>query len=162
MKVLLKILLGSTILFSFSQCGSSKSISDQLETKAPFSIEKATYIDWVAGVKGGGSGTNVVLVIKDDILKNIEVDSMFFRAQKVKIEVKDSRYIGRFINNLSKKKDYVLHKDSQKEFGNQAPIVVINTHFELEENEAVISYKEKGRLKYYKIILEKGEQILYQ
>ncbi|MFT6843656.1 MAG: hypothetical protein ACJASR_002440 [Psychroserpens sp.] len=162
MKILLNILLGSAILFSFSQCGNSKNISNQLETKTPFSIEKASYNDWVAGVKGGGSGTNVIVTIKDLDANNVVIDSMYFRGRKVKVEVKSSNYIGRFNSYLNQRQDKVLHSDSQKEFGNQVPIIEKEFPFDLENDEAIISYKEKRKLKFYKITLEKGEDRLYR
>ena len=147
--------------WGFSQCGSCKETSHQVQTNIPFSIEKATYNDWVAGVKGGGSGTNVIVTIKELDPNNIEVDSMYFRSRKVKVEIKGSSYIGRFNSRLNQRQDKVLHSDSKKEFGNQVPEVEMKIPFELENNEAVISYKEKGKLKFYKIKLEKGKEQLY-
>ena len=64
MRAIFRILFGSALLLGFSQCGSCKETSHQVQTNVPFSIEKATYNDWVAGVKGGGSGTNVIVTIK--------------------------------------------------------------------------------------------------
>ena len=162
MRAIFRIFFGSALLLCFSQCGSCKETSRQIQTNIPFSIEKATYNNWVAGVKGGGSGTNVIVTIKDLDPNNIEVDSLYFRSRKVKVEINSSNYIGRFNSSLNQRLDKVLHSDSQKEFGNQVPEVEMKIPFELENNEAVIRYNEKGKLKFYKIKLEKGENRLYR
>ena len=161
MKTIFNILFGSALLLGFSQCVSSKEISNKLHINTAFSIEKAIYTDWVGGVKGGGSGTNVIVTIKDIDSNNIEVDSLYFRGRKVKVEIKGSSYIGRFNSSLNQRQDKVLHSDSQKEFGNQVPKRETEIPFELEKDEAVISYREKGKLKFYKIKLEKGKEQLY-
>jgi hypothetical protein len=161
MRAVFRILFGSALLLGFSQCGSCKETSYKVQSKTPFSIEKATYNDWIAGIKGGGSGTNVIVTIKDLDANNVVIDSMYFRGQKVKVEVKNSNYIGRFNSDLNQRQDKVLHSDSQKEFGNQVPIMEKEFPFDLENDEAVISYKEKNKLNFYKIQLEKGEDLLY-
>jgi hypothetical protein len=162
MRAIFRILFGSALLLGFSQCGSCKETSYQVQTNTPFSIEKATYNDWVAGIKGGGSGTSVIVTIKDLDANNVVIDSVYFRGRKVKIEVKRSNYIGRFNSSLNQRQDKVLHSDSQKEFGNQVPIMEKEFPFDLENDEAVISYKEKDKLNFYKIQLEKVEGRLYR
>jgi hypothetical protein len=162
MRAIFRILFGSALLLGFSQCVSCKETSYQVQTNTPFSIEKATYNDWVAGIKGGGSGTNVIVTIKDLDANNVVIDSVYFRGRKVKVEVKSSNYIGRFNSYLNQRQDKVLHSDSQKEFGNQGPIIEKEFPFDLEKDEAIISYKEKRKLKFYKITLEKGEDRLYR
>jgi hypothetical protein len=160
MRAIFKILFGSALILGFSQCGSCKETSYQVQTKTPFTIERSTYNDWIAGVKGGGSGTNVIVTIKDLDTNNVVIDSMYFRGRRVKVEIKSSSYIGRFNSILNQRQDKVLHSDSQKEFGNLAPKVETEIPFELENDEVVLSYKEKGKLKFYKIQLEKAEDLL--
>ncbi len=161
MKTIFNILFGSALLLGFSQCASCKETSYTIQTNTPFSIEKATYTDWVSGVKGGGSGTNVILTIKDIDSKNVVIDSIYFRGRKAKVEIKGSSYIGRFNSSLNQKRDKVLHSDSQKEYGNQVPIIEKEFPFELKKDESVIGYKERGKLKFHKIQLQKEkEQIL--
>ena len=161
MKTIFNILFGSALLLGFSQCATSKEISKKLQINTPFSIEKATYTDWVSGVKGGGSGTNVIVTIKDIDSNNIEIDSLYFRGLKVKVEIKESSYIGRFNSSINQRKDKVLHREPKKEFGNQVPIMEKEFPFELKNDEAVLSYKEKGKQKFYKTQLEKVEDRLY-
>ena len=161
MKTIFNILFGSALLLGFSQCATSKEISKKLQINTPFSIEKATYTDWVSGVKGGGSGTNVIVTIKDIDSNNIEIDSLYFRGLKVKVEIKESSYIGRFNSSINQRKDKVLHSEPKKEFGNQVPIMEKEFPFELKNDEAVLSYKEKGKRKFYKTLLEKVEDRLY-
>ena len=161
MKVVLNLLLGTAILFSFSQCGASKNNSYQLE-KTPFLIEKSVYVDWVAGVRGGGSGTNVIIEIKNLKESDAKIKNIYFRKKKVEVEINNTSYIGRFKKDLNQKDDLVLHKDPKKEFGNQVPIIESDFPFDLENDETVISYLEKGKLKFHKIKLEKGKDRIYE
>ncbi|NND62106.1 MAG: hypothetical protein HKN48_02810, partial [Flavobacteriaceae bacterium] len=52
------------ICFSITNCAGGKDGKDSafsLEQEAPFTIQKAYFQKWVAGVQAGGSGTNVYL-----------------------------------------------------------------------------------------------------
>jgi hypothetical protein len=59
-------------------------------------------------------------------------------------------YLGTFIlpNRL---KDHILHKDPKKEFGNELPDISEKIPFQLNANEAVISYKLNNTTAYYKV-----------
>ncbi|AOW21044.1 hypothetical protein [Urechidicola croceus] len=161
MKTLFSILLGSTLLLGFSQCGSSKSMTYKLQENTPFSITNATFTNWVAGVKGGGSGINVMIPISQKDENKIVFDSLYFNQQVVKLEQVKNGYIGRFKTNQNKRKDIILNSDPAKEYGNEAPIMKPKFPFDLKGDEAVISYLENDTKKYYKFKVEKGEQISF-
>ena len=58
--------------------------------------------------------------------------------------------IGHFNNSNREKYDIIIDADRKKEINNKPPETV-KIPFELKENEAVISYKEDGKTKYFKI-----------
>lgn len=157
MKAILSIILGSAILFSFSQCKNSKEMTYKTVKHAQFKITKATYKNWVAGVKGGGSGINVFIAIPNLETDKITIDSLFFRGQKVKAEHKGLLYVGYFKTSTNQKKDIIMSGDVNAEYGNKAPIKELKFPFDLKDNEVVISYKKRGKIKYLKQTLEQEE-----
>ena len=161
MRTLLNIIFGSAILFGFSQCGNSKDIAYKVQEKSAFKIRKATYKEWVAGIRGGGGGVNVFFTIDGFDSSKITLDSVFFRGQKAKIEKNNSLYIGRFITEANQQLDMIISSDTDAEYGNKAPIKTVKFPFELKDNEAIISYKENGKQKYYKQELQREEPDLY-
>lgn len=142
----MKILSIIAILFGFSQCGTSK-----LVTNPPFKITSATYNNWVGGLPGS-SGTRVEIRLTDK--ENIAFDSLFFQKKATKIEVREANgktfLTAHFNTSTANKRDLILDSDSRKEINNEVP-KNDNFPFELKENEAIISYKVSGKIKFYKI-----------
>ena len=139
-------------LFLFTIVLITQCKSMQFDTHPPFKVTKATYNNWVGG-QPGVKGINVF--VRYTAKQNIEFDSMYFHGRITKIEINEKKgvkfIVGRY-NTATKKdnEDIILHSDSKKEVGNKIPAT--NTFpFELKENEAVISYQEKDKTKYYKI-----------
>ncbi|PHR72525.1 MAG: hypothetical protein COA67_04570 [Lutibacter sp.] len=161
MKTVLNIILGSVVLFSFAQCGNSKEMVYKLQDDSPFIISNATFKEWVAGVAGGGSGVNVFISFTDLDTDKIVIDSVFFRGQVSKVEKKPTAYVARFKTNVNKPLDLIMHSETDQEYGNKAPIKETKFPFEIEDDEAIICYKEKGKLKYFKQKLLREEPDLY-
>lgn len=153
---ILKILSVLTIICSLSQCGSTN-----FETSPPFEINSAAYFSWVGG-QPGISGMNVKISYTSD--KNIQFDSIYFRKKIVKLEVNISKnqkmIIGHF-NTSSPNREIVLQLDPMKEMKNEIPEIK-NFPFELNENEAIISYRVSDKIKYFKIkTVKKGKRIFF-
>lgn len=157
MKAFLNIILGTSILFGFSQCGNTKNLTYKLQEKTTFKISEPIYQSWVAGIAGGGSGINVMFKSPNLDSKNIEIDSVFFRGQIAKVEKKPTAYVARFRTNVNQRPDLIMHGETDAEYGNKAPIKETKFPFELEEDEAVISYREKEIQKYFKVKLSMKE-----
>jgi hypothetical protein len=161
MKKLLNIILGISILFGFSQCGNGKDLTYKLQEEISFKVLDANYQSWIAGIRGGGSGLNVSFLASNLDLKDIDIDSLFFRGQIAKVEKKQTVYIARFKTNVNKVLDLIMHGETDAEYGNKPPIKESNFPFKLEDDEATVSYKEKGIQKYFKIKLNKKAPALY-
>ena len=141
---LLSIVLLTTLI---TQCKSTK-----FDKTPPFTITRATYHYWVGGMPGV-SGVNVFIGYQTD--KNITFDSIYFANKKVKAQtklVKGKTYLIGYFNTstINSKEDLILHRNGKKEFGNKPPVKE-KFPFKLKENEAVISFREKGKTKYYKV-----------
>ena len=140
------------IAITLIQCGSSKFVDNP-----PFSIDSAYYTNWVGGQRGV-SGTNVVFNYSAN--QTIVFDSIYFKNRVEKLQDKSSNnqkiIVGYFSN--PKKGVLIIDKNPTKEVNNKPPNLERNK-FILKENEAVISYKEGAKTKYFKITsLEKKEQ----
>ena len=130
--------------------------------RTPFKIKEATYQVWGAGVRGGGSGISVVIIIDEESASKIEFDSLFFRGQKEKLNRSASKLVAHFKTRINTREDIILHINQQQEYGNQPPIIENSIPFDLTNKEAVISFKEKNEVKYVKIPLTRIKSPLYQ
>ena len=139
----MKMLSILAIVFTFFQCGSSKFV-----TNPPFEINSAEYNTWVGGLPGV-SGINVKIKLKEK--STIQFDSLYFKMRVTKVETKNSTLlIAHYSTSKKNPSDIILDIDPKKELKNQIPRQQ-TIPFELEENEAVLSYQFKGKTRYIKI-----------
>ncbi len=135
------------LMASFSQCSSAQ----KLQKKAPMEFGDVYAQKWVAGVKGGGSGINVFIPVKDT---TIPLDSMFFRGQKVKLEFTggdQALYAGRFLTDFNQPEDIILSSDMREESKNMLPKLKEVMPFEFNDDECIITYRKEDKTMYYKI-----------
>lgn len=134
--------------FLFMQCSSAQ----KLQKKASFQTNQVYYQSWVAGVQGGGSGINVFIPVTSE-LKDLKLDSLYFRGHKVVLTTKSQNpnlYIGRILTEANRRDNSAIQTKVEK------------MPFDLKQNEAVISYIENKTTKYIKFenIVEKQAQYL--
>jgi len=127
------------------------------------SITDGYYQNWVAGVRGGGSGTD--LYISKSAVGNKQLVTAYFKEKIVDFDstVKESNmYIARFKGEANQVYDINMEEDAINEYGNKAPIEKAAFPFKLEPNEAVVSYLDNTTLKYLKLInISKKESLAY-
>jgi len=153
------LFLAVTFVF-FIQCCAQKSekIAKTIvlqKNKTP----KVYYQHWTAGVRGGGGGIN--LVISKSALPNITPIKAFFKNQEANIEHKKYDFVARFKTTYNQTKDDNLQKEHlaknniSKKHSKPFP-------FQLNDNEAVLSYLEKGNIKYLKLMhIPEKEMLAY-
>jgi len=161
MKTFITIALSILILTFFTQCSSA-----QFDKKAPFTISKAYYQDWVGG-RPGSSGTILTLELTAPVSNHVIVDSLFYKGKICKLDVASFQnkhtISGNFIKTNVTDRDIIMHSDPRKEMTNNAPDVIVSFPFELTDNECVISYFIKKKKHYYKLTnLTKEKTIYYQ
>ena len=135
------------ILMSFSNCANGK----QLQEEPPKAVGEAFYTTWTGGVRGAGSGFNLFIPVAAN--SEIKMDTVYFRGRKGVLEIEPSNpdlYVARF-ENPGATKDFVMHKDPKKEFGNEVPKMIEKIPFELAKGEAVVHYTRKGKEKFFRI-----------
>ncbi|MDX1829635.1 MAG: hypothetical protein R3342_08825 [Lutibacter sp.] len=147
-KFIFILTITSTLFFC---CGATKDKTMYaLQKKPPFKVINAEVSDWVGG-QPGVRGLKVSISIDN---KNIKLDSLYFRNQKTALELlvnsNPSTYIGIFVTSKGIN-DYIIDKDSTKEFGNSPKSTSKNIPFKINDNEAVVSYKNQTKRYYYKI-----------
>ncbi|MCB0456746.1 MAG: hypothetical protein KDC91_03310 [Flavobacteriaceae bacterium] len=146
MKNFFKILGISAFVLGVTACAGGKEYL--LEKNPPFSIKEAYFQKWVAGVQGGGSGTNLHITLSN-IKEDITIEEIYFGDKLAKANKNPQNidlYTANFLNDTNR--DIIMDGDATKEAKNVIPQV---SPFSLSEKEAVISYSIKGEMYYYKI-----------
>ena len=140
----------AVLIFVSSSCNTTKPIS--LVENPPFTLGESYFQNWVAGVRGVGSGTNVHISfaeIDDDVV----VKDIYFRGKKLKANNFPqfrNQYIGygkNFMANIN---------DSENGMEDDSPAAQeLNLNepfpFQLGDDEAVLSFSHNGRTRYYKV-----------
>jgi len=151
--------LGILILSVFlSNCGGLKSDNTKyiLTENSPFSIEEVYSQKWLAGFKGGGSGINIYFKV-EKVKPGTLLNEVYFRNKITTAEEKnDHMFVGYFKNE---QQDVIMDSNIYAEATNTPPQ---KFPFQLENNEAVLSYTYRGIEYYFKVsnIVEK-EVIAY-
>ncbi|MBX2828977.1 MAG: hypothetical protein KTR22_12500 [Flavobacteriaceae bacterium] len=146
-------------LMAFSNCAGGKDTMYSLEQEPPFKIAGSYFQKWVAGVEQGGSGVNVYITIKD-ISEDIEIRNVYFRNKVGKAKVNPSnpdKFVAYFKKEMNR--DIIMDSDPAKEAKNTPSD---EFPFDLDDDEAVISYFQNDTEKYFKISeIEEKPMIAY-
>ncbi len=155
----------SALTFSFSQCASAKKTMEITKTieLSKKSSSEVYYQSWVAGVRGGGSGTD--LYISKSSVGNKELITAYFMKKIVAFDTltKGSKmFIARFKGEANKIFDIEMNADAVNEYGNKVLAEKTDFPFNLKPNEAVVSYLENKKIKYLKLTnISKKESLAY-
>ncbi|WP_299223659.1 hypothetical protein [uncultured Psychroserpens sp.] len=143
------LILMLVIMTSFSRCMPSQY---QLQKESSINFDEAYSQKWTSGIKDGGSGVDVFITVNDS---SIQLDSMYFREQRVKLNLIEGNkrlYVGRFKIIGNQQHDIILSSDSKEEHDNTMPKKRQEIPFDLQDNECVISYIKANKTYYYKIL----------
>ncbi|MEP0263424.1 hypothetical protein [Dokdonia sp.] len=143
------IIVTAIILIS---CGGHK--SPQFEKENALVFTKATYAKWVAGVKGGGAGYTINIIMAPSSNEAIQLDSLYYKNYAVDlISNGDKVYSGHIDTGENREVNSPFYDSAPKEKPKQE--IVSKNVFELTGDEAVVSYTQNGITKYYKFLLTK-------
>lgn len=135
----------TSFAFFFFACAGGKDVL--FEQNPPFQIKHAISQDWVSGVQGGGSGTNIS-VYMGDVHEDIQVKEIYY-GDTMAIAERHPRdidkYVARFANSTNR--NIIMDENPKKEAENTPPLKSL---FNLEKDEIVISYLHEGELKFFK------------
>jgi len=151
----LKLIIVLFISIGFVQCNILK-----LEKSPPFKVQGGVYNYWVGGQPGvSGINVNINYLANDTVI----FENMYFQRKTTKIETRTvagkTHIIGHF--NTSTREDILIIEGQNKT--TKQEIKKDKFPFNLNENEAVISYKEGVKTKYVKVEkLKKTKRNFYQ
>ena len=156
-KYILLVLGLSFVTLSVSNCGATK--TDSFEANPPFEVGSAYVQNWMAGVQGGGSGTNFHVNFSN-IEEGVVFENVYFGKRGATLVSSPNvrvQYIGYFKNDINT--NVIMDGETINEAVNTPPLV---STFDLADDEAVLSYIVDGNLKHYKISgVERKEPIAY-
>lgn len=164
MKLLNFLFIPFIAAISLVSCGSSKeknyTFKEHVFIENPsFKIIDSYYQHWVAGVQGGGSGTNVIIKL-DNFAKGVTFKNLFFQGKLAPLKELNINSVGYQASFKGENNnDIIMAGDIINEISNIPPVKI---PFDLNEKEAVVSYIENGELKFFKIsALHEKQMIAY-
>ncbi|MFV8365532.1 hypothetical protein [Flavobacterium sp. XS1P27] len=123
-------------------------MKQEFQTDFPQEIQSAFYQKMKDGIDSGG--TYFYIEFKKPLAANIKLEKIYFLNQESTIKgIDKNTFTARFYKE-NEKKDFILHKDASKEYGNKAPVIQ-KTKFDLNPNEAVLEYKKDDKTQFFKI-----------
>lgn len=151
MKTAFTFLFGIFIIMSFSNCANGRKITE----KPPVAMQQVYYTPWAGGVKETESGYNLFIPVEARN-EGVALDSVYFRGKGAELFTNPQHpdlYIAHFVTSSSSEEepDFVMSSDPREEYGNRPPKISRHFPFELEDDEAVVSFQKNGKKSYYKI-----------
>lgn len=144
MKTILSLFL---TLVLFQNCTSQKGTL-LAQKKFPIAMKEVNQQNWVAGVRGGGSGTNVTIVFNKEVPSTIILRQLFFhnaRVEALKISSTEFQFLFRGKANWQRNDEETEDTDNNTTTEAIIPPIAIG------ENEALLEYLDNGKKKYFKI-----------
>ncbi len=144
------------LALSLTSCSSQK----KLVAEAPFVLGTATVQEWLGGKEESGSGQTIQIEVTQMNGEGVVMQNLYFRGRMtpVHMELKEGVMYAMCelkTSSMENKPDMVMHADSTKEVGNQPPKLSKKDKnafpFELKADEAVLSFMEDEKVKYYKV-----------
>lgn len=151
------------VLFGLlGSCASQKKVMDS----APFNIDAAFCQEFVGGREESGSG--LLLKIPVDSLEDYTLQKAYFRKKVATVSLSQENgkqyAVALFLKNKTGKPDINMHADGREEVGNQPPKLKdadeLSFPFELNENEAILSFLKGKKVKYVKVSPIKDKQAM--
>ncbi len=141
-----KLILGLLIISCFTFCASN----NQKQMEFPQEISKVYFETATIGSRPKEIDVYFYIEFKEQLEEDIELHKVYFRNQETVIEkVSSKKYVGHF-PKMAIIEDMILDSDSEKEFGNKAPIVV-KPKFDLKKNEALLEYTHNKESSFTKL-----------
>jgi hypothetical protein len=142
-----KLTLCCCILVLFSLLGCSNAF--KLQKTAPIQYSRAYFQHWTSAIKIGSSGINVHIANLTPA-NNVIIDSVYFRKLKGRLLPEKGKYVCQLVKRRPISEGHELN--TMKEFP-----------FKISNRECVISYRENGETKYFKISnLIENEGVYYK
>lgn len=141
--------LSLLVLLSVQNC------ANKMQDNFPVPIIEAYHQHWVAGVRGGGSGTGFYITFEKELPKDIELNQLYFRNGVAKAnKITDAQYMFSFVGKANFQRGNEILSDAPPKTNDITP------PFKIEDSEAILEYTQKGEKKYFKITDAKEKEML--
>lgn len=137
----------NVILLLLLQLSCCNKLAIQETTTFPVKIKEVYYQNWVAGVRGGGSGTNFHIEFEQQLPKDITLNQLYFRGKKDAVQKNgETLYVVAFHGTANLERGEELSSDAPpSEVKKVVPPISIS------DDEAVLEFTQNGKRKLYKI-----------
>jgi hypothetical protein len=135
-----------TVMVFFLNC---KSAQNNVDRSMPLEIGQVYYTNTIDDNQASNLDIYIPIISNPN---NIQLLQVFFHGKQTNLVISnDNLIVGHFNLEVPKKSDIIMSSDPYAEYGNQVPKLQKPTPFILKDNECVISYKDGGVVKYFKI-----------
>jgi hypothetical protein len=123
---------------------------ERSQTNFPQAIDSVYYRNGVGRQEQTKSGIHFYIKFKKPLSAKISLQSIYFKDQEAVFQGFESNTFTAHFYTSKRNSDLIMHKDSLKEYGNEAPLIK-RRRFVLKTNEAILEYKENGKRRLFKI-----------
>ena len=155
MKTSLQIVFLILIVISLLYCAPK----EEMKTRFPQKIKSVYFQKWIGGKEPKESGTAFYIEFETPLPNEIELVKIYFQSQEAGFEPISKNIFVAHLPLKYSNTDLILHKDSRKEYGNQAPTIT-KPKFDLKPTEALLEYKINGKSCFFKIQNPKEKPII--
>ena len=130
-----------------------------LESQDKMKVKESYFEEWTAGVRGGGSGLNIYIILEDDYdieSKSIDLQGIYFQNKYCELKKASKNKYQGFIKTKGNTQTIEPNLNDQKD-PKKEEATEVDAPFKLDKDEAVIRFTEKGKTKYYKLNLQRKE-----
>lgn len=146
MKTSLQIVFLILIVISLLYCAPK----EEMKTSFPQKIKSVYVQRWTDGKEPKASGIDFYIEFEAPLSNEIELVKIYFQSQEAGFEPISKNIFVAHLPLKYSNTDLILHKDSRKEYGNQAPIITKHK-FVLKPTEVLLEYKSNGKSYFFKI-----------
>ena len=150
----MKSMVSGLLILSLGMFGCSS--QKKLTADPPFVISQAVCQTWVGGREESGKGMDISFQVDGLEESQVQLHQLYFRGRIGDLTLTSKEDVMHATCNFTEQtKEIAMHSDPMKEVGNQPPRIKSKDEkafpFELQPQEAVISYTQGSKMKYYKI-----------
>lgn len=128
------------------------------QTKFPVAVQEVSYQGWVAGVRGGGAGTNFSIQFKTKLPSNIVVKNIYFQNKMAVAQmVSPTICVANFISDANRMKEELVTDEPNPK---KTTMEQVKPPFPIKENEAILEYTVQNKIKFFKFTNVKEKEMI--
>ncbi|OWP83898.1 hypothetical protein BWK59_08085 [Flavobacterium davisii] len=126
------------------------------QKKAPFIIQECYHQSWIAGIKGGGSGTDFHILFQNELPKDLELSKIYFQNKTaIPQKINPTEYLFSFKEEANKHPNEENTEDKKN-----SPSTTTQNPLKITSKQAILEYYYKGNKAIFKIKKVKAKEIL--